>query len=104
MKFYEIAKDHHDPLTEVHYRGTLSDAQTVARAFADHVPVRVTEVEVGSDKEAVLQLLNLALGVTTTSSEESTEPAVIKSRGRQWAVTKRGGLKEVEEGSGPVIL
>ncbi|QFZ84529.1 hypothetical protein GFK26_18035 [Variovorax paradoxus] len=84
MKAYEIVNDE-----RVDYAETLALAKAKAVDLTEivYLPgVRVYEVEIKTDKAAVIGLLN----------QEHKLPAtgLIVRTGREWRVTNRGGLKE----------
>lgn len=94
MKFYEVIRDHSETDPHYSYFGTLASAHAEGKTVdpADRPNVRITEVEVGSDKEAVLALLNEALG---TQMDDFRNEDLIQSRGRVWKLSTRGGLVEL---------
>ena len=69
------------------YEGTLSEAHVTAKALSPRDAVRIELVEVPTDKEGVLALLNRLETVAQTFAVERT-----------FALTVRGGLRDVPNG------
>jgi hypothetical protein len=84
MKAYRVIRDGAE---RADYEGTLSDAHATAKALTPRDAVRIELVEVPTDKEGVLALLNRPQTVTQTFAVEQT-----------WALTARGGLRDVPNG------
>ena len=84
MKAYRVIRDGAEGAD---YEGTLSEAHESAKALAPRDAVRIELVEVPTDRESVLALLNRMLTVTQTFAIERT-----------FALTARGGLRDVPEG------
>lgn len=99
MKFYEVNHDHtaQPGGSYVCHCMTLAEAHAEAKTVDEPVyrpNVRITEVDVASDKAAICLLLNEALGTRAAASTLRANPApVVTARGRQWSLTARGGLK-----------
>ena len=84
MKAYRTIRDGFEGAD---YDGTLSDAHATAKTLQPRDAVRIELVEVPTDKEGILALLNRMETVTNTFTVERT-----------WALTARGGLHEVPNG------
>ena len=84
MKAYRIIRDGAEGAD---YEGTLSDAHMYAKTLQPRHAVRIELVEVPTDKEGVLALLNRLETVTATFGIERT-----------YALTARGGLCDVPNG------
>lgn len=84
MKFYKIDGLVGRSLSP--YCGTLSDAHEDAKKHAPEPVYRkdvlIQEVEVATDKDGVLKLLN-------------EHAPLIRNVGRTWGLTARGGLNEI---------
>lgn len=86
MKCYKLQA--HEEAAEIFY-GTLADAHAEARDSTEpvfRVNVRITEVEVPTDKAGVIALLN---GYHKLKGQNLMVPS------RVWCLTARGGLKEI---------
>lgn len=83
MNFYRITQfANSDPV----YTGTLGDAHNIMRSYpaTNRDEARIELIDLGTDKDALLHLLNAP-----------PPPATAE---RTWIITPRGGLKEVANG------
>lgn len=76
MKLYLIT-DGHGPSC---YRGTLADAHEIAKDSYDRFDVRIEQVEVDTDRENLLRILN---------EEGGFQSPVFRS----WVLSPRGALR-----------
>lgn len=83
MKVYQFI---HEPDAKPLYRGTLADVKADAKEVATKLrfAIRIHELDVPTDKDSVIALLNTG-----------GPPADLKPT-RSWSVTPRGGLAELE--------
>jgi hypothetical protein len=84
MQFYRIVRD--VPGVNPDYRGTQHDAHTHAKSLSSDFwnDVRIELVDIPTDKDSLITLLN----------GEAVQDKVL----RTWALTDRGGLREVPNG------
>jgi len=83
MQFYRITR--YVGETDPGWAATLSAAHDMLRKHPTFQDARIELFDIPTDKEGVLALLSRAEGLTATVL-------------RTWALTPRGGLKEVENG------
>lgn len=83
MKFYEL-----DDGEKAGWHGTQADAHAEGKKTPPvfRGAIRITEVDIGTDKDGVLFLL-------TTGAPK------VRSRGRVWKISARGGLRPLQEGA-----
>ena len=84
MKAYRILRDGYEGAG---YAGTLTDAHADAKDLQPRDAVRIELVDVPIDKEGVPALLNRPDTIAATFEIERT-----------WALSARGGLREVANG------
>lgn len=83
MNFYRVSQwANSEPV----YSGTLGDAHLIMRSYpvTNRDEARVELIDIGTDKDALLRILN-------------SGPPVADAE-RTWIITPRGGLKEVPNG------
>ena len=87
MHIYRTLLERDGLPTDTNHRGTLGDAHEVAKGYPIHERgwLRIELIDVPADKAGILALLQ-------GYSLEDFTPI------RTWALTPRGGLKEVENG------
>lgn len=87
MQLYRVFNEDLEPVP-ITWHGERSHAQTKGREYHPNLraAVRIELVAIGNDKETMLKALNGEL--------RSEDVSVI----RTWALTDRGGLKEVPNG------
>lgn len=91
MNFYQVIESNSDEhLNDAVYSGTLSDAHAAAKVIAARSEpswrpdIRVRLIEIPTDKETLVKILNGGPLVSFTYT------------GRSWGLTNRLGLKEIE--------
>lgn len=84
MHIYRISQF---PTGDFCYRGTLTEAHAEMKRFPanNRGEARIELIDVGIDKEGVLNVLNLG--------DKAFHPVL-----RTWLITERGGLKEIPNG------
>lgn len=102
MKFYEVDENHTTNFDgTISFEKTLKEAHEAARAAVTEAVyrpnVRITEVDFLTDKDSLHTVINIALG-----QWDKHENPVSQVRGRQWGLTNRGGLRDLDTSSEPV--